>query len=157
MSNTIETAMIKDWLTYDSKLEFEVIYSRSGVARIFIGDRKTSFTAGGYGYCKESSVIASMINELIGYRNYDANVYGNSRAYNSKTGKSYAYKAYLSGGTGFDSIKRSFDSLKGCKLEKIYSGNQSDVYSLKVSKKIKEEVKKNNLKYYEARMSQYGY
>ena len=136
----METRIIKNWLTYDAPLQFEIIYSNSGVARIFIGNRKTSFNAGGYGYCKESSVIASFINELIGYQNYDKNIYGNSGVYNSKTKKRYLYKRKLDGGTGFSSIESSFNSLVGCKLIKLYNGFNSSIYSLKVSKRIKKSL-----------------
>ena len=137
MSDLIKIDTIKDWLTYDSPLKFEIIYSNSGVARIYISDRKTSFTAGGVWYCKESTLIAMFINDLISYQNYNSKIYGNSGKYNPKTNKRYLYKRYLNGGVGFSSIESSFNSLKGCKLEKIYSGFNSDTYSLKVNKKIK--------------------
>lgn len=139
MSYKIDKENIQDWLTYDSDLKFEVMYSNSGVARIYVSDRKTSFTAGGYGYDKESSVIARMINELIGKQNYNKELYGNSRAQGLGSIKG---KGVLSGGTGFSSIQTSFNSLAGCKLEKIYSGFKSDVYSLKVSKRIKNALNK---------------
>ncbi|WBC28523.1 hypothetical protein TPMD03_5 [Thiohalocapsa phage LS06-2018-MD03] len=140
--DTVKIDIIKKWLTYDSPLKFEVIYSKSGVARIYISDRMTSFKAGGYGYCKESSVIAKFINELIGSQNYNPKIYGNRRVYNGNVGKYYKYKATLSGGTGFNSIQASFNSLKGCKLTKLYSGVNSDVYELKVNKQIKSKIER---------------
>ena len=102
---------------WDKGFEFEIVLSRTGVARIYVGDRMTSYKAGGYGYCKESSVIARMINDLIGVQQYDSNIYGNR-------------DGFLSDGTGFDSIKRSFESVDGYKLEKLYSGLNSKVYSI---------------------------
>ncbi len=35
-----------------TEFKFEVIYSKRGVARIYIGDRATKYAAGGYGYNK---------------------------------------------------------------------------------------------------------
>ena len=136
MSN-VQKEVVKDWLTYNSPLKFEVVYSNSGVARVYISGRKTNFAAGGYGYCKESSVIATMINDLIGKQNYNKDIYGSSKAEGLGSVKG---KGLLSGGTGFSSIQASFNSLAGCKLEKIYSGFKSDVYSLKVNKRIKNAI-----------------
>ena len=104
---------------WDKGFQFEIVWSKTGVARIYIGDRKTSYNTGGYGYDKESSVIATMINDLIGVQAYDSKVYGNR-------------DGFLSGGTGFDSIKRSFESVGGYKLERIYSGLNRNVYSIKL-------------------------
>lgn len=103
---------------WSNGFKFEVIYSKSRAARIFVGDRKTKYTAGGYGYCKESSVIAAMINDLVGVQSYNPNIYGNRNG-------------FLIGGVGFSSIKQSFESVADYKLEKIYSGINSDVYQIK--------------------------
>ena len=103
---------------WSSGFKFEIIYSKSGAARIFVGDRKTKYNAGGYGYCKESSVIAAMINDLIGVQPYNSNIYGNRNG-------------LLFGGVGFSSIKDSFESVVGYKLDKLYSGVNSDVYQIK--------------------------
>ena len=108
-----------------TEFKFEVIYSKRGVARIYIGDRATNYTAGGYGYDKESSVIANMINDLlIDNPKYNKNVYGNYK------GRS------LSHGVGFHVIKGSFETKRGNKLEKIYSGMNSDVYYIKINPKL---------------------
>ena len=61
--------------------KFEIIFSNSGVARIFINDKKTKYKASGYGYDKVSSVIASMINDLIEKQPYNSEIYGNSGNY----------------------------------------------------------------------------
>jgi len=109
-----------DW----NEFRFEVIYSKAGVARIYIGDRKTKYYAGGYGYDKESTVIAQMINDLtIDDCKYNMDIYGNS-------GKK------LSHDVGFTPIKASFESKRGNKLDKIYSGRDSDVYSIKINPKL---------------------
>jgi hypothetical protein len=98
--------------------KFEIIFSSSGVARIFVYGKKTKYTAGGYGYDKISSVIATMINDLIGVQNYKPEVYGNRNG-------------LLSGGVGFNSIKESFESLEnGCKLDSIYYGVNSSVFEV---------------------------
>ena len=88
--------------------KFEIIFSNSGTARIYINDRKTKYTASGYGYDKVSSVIASMINDLIGKHLYD-----------------------------FDSIKKSFESIAGNELNQIYSGKNSNVYEIKFNQEVK--------------------
>lgn len=92
---------------------------------------------GGGGYCKESSVIASMVNDLIGYQNYSPDQYGNSRAYKGKKNE-----RKLDGGTGFSSIADSFQSLRGCKLKKVYCGKTSDVFEVKFSKTVINRAKK---------------
>ena len=88
------------------EFNFDVVYSNNGVARIYIGNRRTQYSASGCGYDKESSVIALMINDLIGEQKYKKGVYGH-------------YNGLLHGGTGFSSIKESFETKKGCKLECI--------------------------------------
>jgi hypothetical protein len=120
MSNYVD---VTKW----QEFKFHIKYMRSGVARIWIGDRKTKYYVNGYGYCKESSVIANMINELIGKQPYDENIYGN-------------HKGYLSGGVGFDYIKKSFESLPECKLDKLYSGVDFDVYHIKFSDEVMNDV-----------------
>ncbi len=111
--------------TWDKGFKFEITFSNSGVARIFIGDRKTKYNADGYGYDKISTVIASMINDLIGEQAYNKEIYGNSGNYN-KDKDLYL----LSGGVGFGSIKDSFESIEGNKLISIYSGVNSSVYEV---------------------------
>ena len=105
--------------------KFHIKWSNTGVARIFIGDRPTKYKASGYGYCKESSVIATMINDLIGEQPYNPDTYGNSGNYN-KDKSLY----HLSGGVGFGSIQESFQSLEGAKLTKLYSGSDFNVYEI---------------------------
>lgn len=102
---------------WENGFKFEIVYSKNGVARIYAGDRKTKYTAGGYGYDKKSSVLATMINDLIGKQPYNENIYGN------RTG-------FLSGGVGFSSIKESFESVNGFKLDEIYSGFNGQVFEI---------------------------
>ena len=87
---------------WNEGFKFEIIFSNSGVARIYINDIKTKYKAAGYGYDKTSNVIAKMINDLIGEQLYD-----------------------------FDSIKKSFENIAGNELNQIYSGKNSNVYEIK--------------------------
>ena len=112
---------------WDKDFKFEIIFSNSGAARIFINDNKTKYTAAGYGYDKTSCVIASMVNDLIGLQPYNFEIYGNSGNY-KKEGET---EFYLSGGVGFSSIKESFESISGNELNQIYSGKKSDIYEIK--------------------------
>ena len=105
--------------------KFHIKWGSSGTARIFLGDRPTKYKAGGYGYDKDSSVIATMINDLIGEQPYNPEIYGNSGNYNKD--KSLRH---LSGGVGFCSIQDSFQSLQGAKLDKLYSGSDFNVYEI---------------------------
>src|SRR5574344_90408 len=89
---------------WNKDFKFEIIFSNSGVARIYINDRKTKYTAAGYGYDKISSVIASMVNDLIGKQPYNFEIYGNTGNYR-KEGET---EFLLSSGVGFSSIKESF-------------------------------------------------
>ena len=98
-------------------IKFEVVYSSKCVARIYVGNRKTKYNAGGYGYCKESSVVAGMINDLIEVQAYNPEVYGNRNGLLSQ------------GGVGVSSLQESLKSI-GVSLEQIYSGKDSNVYRL---------------------------
>ena len=113
-----------DW---NKDFKFEIKFSNSGVARIYINDRKTKYKADGYGYDNISSVIATMVNDLIGKQPYNFEIYGNSGNY-KKEGET---EFYLSGGVGFSSIKESFESIAGNELNQIYSGKDSNVYEIK--------------------------
>ena len=101
-------------------IKFEIVYSTNGVARIYVGDRKTKYKAGGYGYCKESSAIAEMVNDLIKVQAYNPEVYGNRNGLLSQ------------GGVGVSSLQESLKSI-GVTLEQIYSGKDSNVYRLDLS------------------------
>ena len=118
---------------WDKDFKFEIIFSNSGVARIYINDRKTKYNANGYGYDKTSSVIASMINDLIGKQPYNFEIYGNSGNY-KKEGET---EFYLSSGVNFDSIKKSFESISGNELNQIYSGKNSNIYEIKFNQEAK--------------------
>ena len=102
---------------WNKGFKFEIAYSRNGVARIYINDIKTKYSALGYGYDKESTVLSNMINDLIGTQNYDSNIYGNRNG-------------LLSYGVGFESIKKSFESIEGNKLNCLYYGVNSNVYEI---------------------------
>ena len=118
---------------WDKDFKFEIIFSNSGVARIYINDKKTKYKAAGYGYDKISSVIASMVNDLIGLQPYNFEIYGNSGNY-KKEGETEFYLS--SGGVGFSSIKESFESIAGNELNQIYSGKKSDIYEIKFNQKV---------------------
>jgi len=124
MSNIFDIKKAIKEYSWWNNFKFEVRYSKSGVARIYIGNRKTKYYAGGYGYDKESQVIANMINDLtISNCKYNKNIYGNN-------------VRKLSGATGFNSIANSFNAKRGCKLRKIYNGYDSDIYEITINKKL---------------------
>ena len=118
---------------WNEGFKFEIIFSNSRVARIYINDRKTKYNANGCGYDKTSSVIASMVNDLIGQQPYNFKIYGNSGNY-KKEGET---EFYLSGEVGFGSIKDSFESIAGNELTQIYSSKKSDIYEIKFNKEAK--------------------
>lgn len=110
---------LKEYTKGWGNFRFEIVYSKAGVARIYVGDKKTKYHAGGYGYDKESAAIAKMINDIVeGVYQYDKNCYGTDGVTLSQ------------GGVGFNSIKKAFESIKGNKLERIYSGKNSDIYEI---------------------------
>ena len=117
---------------WNTGFKFEIIFSNSGEARIFINDKKTKYKAAGYGYDKTSSVIASMVNDLIGLQPYNFEIYGNSGNY-KKEGETVFHLS--GGGVGFSSIKESFESIAGNELNQIYSGKNSNVYEIKFNQK----------------------
>ena len=114
---TITNKEIKELLEYRNEFVFDVRYSKNGVARIYINDTKTPIHAGGYGYCKESTVLADFINLLCEWQEYDTNVYGNRNG-------------LINGGVGVESVKASFESIPGNKLNRIYWSDQASVYKL---------------------------
>lgn len=113
---------------WSKDFKFEIVFSKSGVARIYINNRKTQYTAGGYGYDKVSTVISNMINDLLGVQDYNINIYGNRNG-------------LLSHGVGFESTKESFESIAGNELKQIYSGKESNVYEIKFSQDIITKLK----------------
>lgn len=118
---------------WNTGFKFEIIFSNNGVARIFINDKKTKYKAAGYGYDKTSTVLAKMINDLIGEQPYNSEIYGNSGNY-KKEGE---IVFHLSSGVNFDSIKKSFESISGNELNQIYSGKNSNVYEIKFNQEAK--------------------
>ena len=74
-----------------------------------------------------------MVNDLLGEMPYDKNVYGNTRNYSHNTSDT----GTLCDGTGFYSIKASFESLGvGYELNKLYSGKSSNVYEVQFNKGV---------------------
>lgn len=111
-----------DWNSF----KFALVYKKTSYRwcpRIYVGDRKTKYHARGCGYDKESAVIAEMINDICGEVRYNKKIYG-------------SYDGYLAGGTGFEAIKESFESKRGNKLVKLYSGAEFDVYEITINPKF---------------------
>ena len=115
------------------EITFSIEWSKGGnptlTARALHIDSSTSLVtskAGGYGYCKESTVIADAFNSLLKYKlyqldNIDALPYG---IYLNRNG----YTGY-SGGIGV-SCYYSISELIGGKFEKLASGKTFDAYKL---------------------------
>jgi len=81
----------------NSKFLFEVAFSNRGVARIFMWGYSTEYKAGGVGYCKYSTVIADMVNDLFSEE-----------------------KIEVTGGSGFNHLAEQLEE-KGIILKEIYS------------------------------------
>jgi hypothetical protein len=115
------------------EITFSIEWSRGGnptlTAKAYHIDGTTSVVtsrAGGYGYCKESTVIADAFNSLLKYKLYqldnsDSIPYG---IYLNRNG----YTGY-SGGIGV-SCYYSISELIGGKFEKLASGKTFDAYKL---------------------------
>ena len=106
--------------------KFHIKFSNAGIAKIWINDRPTKYKATGYGYDKVSTVIAAMINDLIGTQPYNKEIYGNSGNYDKAESLHI-----LSGGVGFSSLKESFKSVEGAKIEQLYWADDISVYEIK--------------------------
>ena len=132
MSNLFDLKKVQRENNCWNDFKFEVVYSSQDVARIYINNRKTKYVANGYGYDKESSVISSMINDLIGKQKYNKSIYGSSCA----NGLASKTLGTLSGGTGFSSIQEAYNFKQGCKLTKLYSGKDSNVYEIFINPKL---------------------
>lgn len=120
MAQVFDIKKVFNQYGWNTGFKFEITYTNS-TARVWIGDRMTKYKAGGYGYCKESTVLSNMINDLIGEQPYNSEIYGNRNG-------------LLSYGVGFDSIKSSFESIEGNKLSKLYSGKNSYIYEIVFAK-----------------------
>ena len=115
------------------EITFSIEWSKGGnptmLARAYHVDGSTSCVrarAGGYGYCKESTVIAEAFNSLLKYKlyqieNIEALPYGIYINRNQYTG--------YSGGIGV-SCYYSIAELIGGKFEKLASGKSFDAYKL---------------------------
>jgi hypothetical protein len=113
------------------EITFSIEWSKGGnptlEARAYHVDGSTSYVkarAGGYGYCKESTVIAEAFNSLLKYKlyqieNIEALPYGIYINRNQYTG--------YSGGIGV-SCYYSIAELIGGKFEKLASGKTFDAY-----------------------------
>jgi len=106
---------------YWRNFRFEV--NLNGMVRIYIGDRRTKYVAGGGGYDKISTVIAHMVNDLVGIQEYDPKEYGH-------------YKGSLSSGVGFEALKKAFESIDGNKIDMLYYGRNSNIYEITFGEKI---------------------
>jgi len=103
---------------YWKKFKFHIKFGNTGVARIWINDIKTKYYVSGYGYDKESAVIAKMINDLIGSQDYGNCYTGGIKG-----------KRMLSHGIGFEAVKYAFEYIGG-KLEMLYWSKDIYVYEI---------------------------
>ena len=106
---------IKDFIKKNKVIVFEVRRGRTGCHRIYIDGKPTVYYAGGGGYDKTSAVISTLINDIVGKRDY-GNVY---------TGRRGGGARYISDGIGVSALKDAFAAIGG-KLEEL--GN--DKYKL---------------------------
>ena len=133
MSNTIwDLKSIFNSYGWNEGFKFSLEIEGKSSLRVYVGGRKTPYVTKGCGYDMVSSVIAQMINDLIGEQPYDSSIYGNTRNYSSNT----SAKGLLCGGTGFSSNRDSFESLgEGFKLFYVYEGRDYTVYEVKLNLK----------------------
>ena len=112
---------------WNKDFKFEIVFSEGGLATIFVDGIETKYNIKEYGSDKVSKIIATMINDLIGKQPYNPFIYGNS-GNNNKEGET---EFYLKGEAGYNSIKESFESIKGNSLNCIYTGSNSTIYEIK--------------------------
>jgi len=122
MSRITKKQLITDIRNGMYKFKFYTKYSNRGTNRIFLNDEPTSFYASGSGYDLESAVLAELINEVVGKRDYK----------NAYTGGTNG-KRTISNGIGVSSVINAFNVIGG-KLEHLYSIPNIDVYEIDFSK-----------------------
>ena len=114
-------------------------WSNNGVCRIydFRGD-KTKFYAGGYGYDKQGSCLAELINHYFSdeLKKLNSSEFYGLTHYNTKYHKqqktsSKHTKSYVNGACGFDCMTTILDKI-GFKLKFIYEDNNCSMYRLEV-------------------------
>jgi len=116
-------------------IEWSKSFNPTLEARAYHVDGSTSYVkarAGGWGYCKESTVIAEAFNSLLKYKLYELvnlpNEFTPYGVYINRNG----YTGY-SGGIGV-SCYYSIAELIGGKFEKLASGKSFDAYKFTMNK-----------------------
>lgn len=88
------------------EFKFEVLFNKKGNCRIHVeGGRTTKYYAGGYGYNKEATVIANMINDLMG--------------------KNVVTDSSVKG------IIEQFNKINDCNIKEIFNGKNGNVYDIR--------------------------
>lgn len=107
-------------------------YVPKAVANIYYEDgsflNTDTYTVSGYGYCKESAVIAEFFNDFLKYKLWDleGNVPENV-PYGLRL--NYKYNPYFDSGIGVSSLENIIKFLGG-KMEKVASAERLDVYRI---------------------------
>ncbi len=100
------------------------VYYEDGTGEVF------KARAGGCGYCKESTVIASIFNDCLVYKLYELNdqliQLGENKPYGISLGRTYPYFA---GGVGTSCFYRVIEFIGG-KFEKVASGKTFDAFKV---------------------------
>jgi hypothetical protein len=112
-------------------IEWSKSFNPTLEARAYHVDGSTSYVkarAGGWGYCKESTVIAEAFNSLVKYKLYElVNIPSDFTPYGVYINRN-GYTGYA-GGIGV-SCYYSIAELIGGKFEKLASGKSFDAYKL---------------------------
>ena len=114
-------------------------WSNNGVCRIYdFRGEKTKFYAGGYGYDKQGSCLAGLLNhyfkdelkklnssQFYGLTHYNAKYHKQQKTSSKHT------KSYVNGACGFDCMRTVLNKI-GFKLKFVYEDNNCNMYRLEV-------------------------
>jgi hypothetical protein len=112
-------------------------WSNAGVCRIYdLRGDKTKFYAGGYGYDKQGTCLAGLMNHYFNdeLKKLDSGKFYGLHHYNSKSYKrqkrsSKHTRSYVDGACGFESMRTILNKI-GFKLTFVYEDNSSNIYRL---------------------------
>ena len=122
MTSISKKTLINDIKNGMYKFKFHIKYDNKGTNRIFLNNRPTSFYISGPRSRTDSALLAQLINEVVGERDYKDVYIGESQN-----------KRLISNDICVSGIIDAFKVIKG-KLEHLYSMPNIDIYEIDFSK-----------------------
>ena len=118
--------IVKEWKKYQKRLCFQAKWTKAGMCRLSaVNDHKLA-RAGGYGYCKESTVFADWFNDFFSVELAECTIDQKKLPYGLKW---YSGKLCFCGGVGMSSIQECV-KVFGYELSSVFWDNDSNIWIL---------------------------